>query len=310
MSIILEDITEVKHDKISHLLDKETNEPLFVIKPTPRFKSREVHLSWHPHMLKIHPDLKDSIEHNQSGYFDNKTEAISHANNLYENAARMGFADKIKVKKQEMTHDEISDIAKQYQEHHNTDLFNDGYENSVKTKTSFYDPDTNELIGVSKFNPQFKSQKFHYIKEYTDKNNINENTLKTLLNKASTQIGPTLLNHYNKAVEIYNNKGKQPRLSGFKQKGGYSSFKINTTPEAASQAHEDYIKKSFPTSTITRHSPTSFTSHTTPEGQYSNGKIIHSFIDGNILHSSQSTYDHPDYSGSDSNTLIIESEVS
>lgn len=72
-------------------------------------------------------------------------------------------------------------------------------------------------------------------------------------------------------------------------------------------AHEEHIKTKHPKVEVTRHSPTAFTAIEQPRDKISGGKLINSNITGNILHSTISEFNHPEYSYKTPNIHLIES---
>jgi hypothetical protein len=305
---LVEAFKEKKDDAGSTILHHDvTGEPVFVLKKS---YGRDVDIHWHPHQLEIHPDLASSFEHKNIAKADSKSSAINRSNGIYNSAAHSGFKDEIDHRHSYMSDEEAEKIAKKIEAEKG---YSSNYydRKDIAKITSFHDPDTGEKIGITSFDEKEQTRKFKAAPNYLDRNNISRDAFKNLWQKgvksATNQYNQENLG-YHISRELYRNKGKQPRLIGLETGGngsGYSSYKVGTTPEAASTAHEEHITKKYPKATLTRHSPTAFTAIENPESY--GGKLINSFISGNILHSTETSFNHPEYQYKTANTHIVES---
>lgn len=312
--ILTEDFKEKKTPLGVVLHHDKTGEPLFDVNN--KSHSRDVELGWHAHQLAIHPHLKDSFEFSKPPVVSSKMYSrAAYATNLYSNAAHAGFKDVVPHTTSKLSDEEFDKRASHYE---NEKGYEKGYisrtGNSAekdKTVVTFHDPDTNMKIAHVEYDHELGDRALKYNPEYLQHHNISNDALqtyhKTGLSKSSSF--DVAARSYHPVKELYLNKGKQPRLTGLESKNSgheYQSFKINTTPEQASVAHEEHIRNKHPQMTIVRHSPVSFLAHSPAASEYSSGYLINSNVIGDTLHSSKSTFSHPDYHSRTANNMIIE----
>ena len=266
----MEDFKHRKNDDGSVTFHhQETNQPLFHITPTKW--GREVRAAWHPALTDLHPGLKNTHEFSMpKTYFKNRASASIDLHSHYRSAEASGFKDAVNVE------------DKAHPEGH-------------KTRT-FSDPDTGEVIGTRSTDSSGSGQYSHN-PEYLKKHNID---LPTLTTKGA---GHT---PYKLAKLAKESKGKKARLTGVtgNSTSPHKLYKVNTTPEDGSSAHEEYIKKQHPKVEITRFTPTSFVATSHPDRLYGTGKHISSHIEGEHLHAVVTSFSHPDYDGNKNNHVI------
>ncbi len=296
------------------LHDTATNEPVMSVKPT-RW-GREVHLEWHPDFKESHPSLAGShewgnpVQRGPHNTMKNKSEAISRAGVRYREAARSGFKDKIDIKREHMSDEDFEGVKKEYAHHHANndytrgDIHRAADEKNVRTITHYHDPGTGERIITQRFSPVHGKHVYSVNTKYAQQHNIDPDVAKTLTSKHKDL--------YDKATALMQSKGKQAKLTGktVASGGTYHTYKVNGSPEEASQAHEQRIVDRNPKAVVTRHSPTSFTAVHEPEGAYRQGAFITSHIMGDTLHTTNSPIHHQDSHSRTANADIIESFVS
>lgn len=283
----------------THLVKvKHTNEPVAILtsKKSPYGGKPSISVAWHPTFKTLHPEVHDNL---MSRNFPRQYDSLSAATNVAEGISE----DIIKG-----THHRKDAVRTEYA---GEDTVKNADGVGVKYHTWHMHDDDNHRIGkiFSKQGPDDihveSPVSVQWRKEYID--SVPESVKEAARKKHSKD---TLSATFGRVRYIIDNKGKEPRFIGTisSKDSGNNIFKTKLSPEAASTAYEEHLKKKLGADfTFTRHAPTMFSAHSPANGIYGSASHHHVISMPGELHHITSRFDHPEYSSAKKNTQVIES---
>lgn len=294
------ELTAQKLDNNTHLVkNKHTNEPVAILKKRGGYSKNEVTAEWHPDYKLLHPDTHENLlSRNFAKPFDSVTAAVS----------SLTYDSEKYAKGEEQTRDPVKTV---YAGEFNTKNKYD--EPIVAHKWHVHDDEGNHIASITSLHGPNKIHKgsqvnVGWVKSFADvvpqsvkeaaEKKYNGNTLEHALSRIRYQI---------------DNKGKEPRFIGSQASKSSSNktFKTKLSPDEASTAYEEHLKRKLGSDTIfTRHSPTVFSAHKPATSMYGSAEQHHVIAMPGELHHVYSSFDHPGYtSTSNKNSEIVESYI-
>lgn len=292
------ELTAHKLDNNTHLVkNKHTNEPIAILKKQGGYSKNEVTAEWHPDYKLLHPETHENLlTRNFAKPFDSVAAAVN----------SLTYSSEKYAKGDEPTHDPVKTVyAGEF------DSKNQYDEPTVAHKWHVHDDDGKHIASITSFHgPNEIHKDSHvnvgWVKSFSDA--VPESVKEASAKKYAEKNLEHALHRIRYQID---NKGKEPRFIGSQASKSSSNktFKTKLSPDEASNAYEEHLKKKLGTDAVfTRHSPTVFSVHKPATSVYSSAEQHHVISMPGELHHVQSSFDHPEYmSSSNKNSQIIES---
>lgn len=285
-----------KETGIKVVKNKDTNEPILNLRNSSRYRKSQVAAEYHPDFLIAHPELEHSLIHKNynHGYGANGTEHPNVGNAIEKITPFLKKLNNGEFTKDPVTHTyggEDTGTGGTHSYHlHDDDGVKFGTLHSVA-------PD--RIHGGH-------GATFMMDKKYIDDNNISDHTIEAAKKLHS---GDNVQMALNRARYILDNKNKEPRFVGDTKERGFTSiYKTKLTPEKASSAYEEALRKQHEGEDISviRHSPNAFTLRREPKSQYDSKGVVHHVMSfpGELHHTSSNIYTDDSIYKSKNNNII------